>query len=144
MHPVIMSDPVRFTLIGGATALIEFSGIRFLTDPTFDRAGAEFRSGSYVLERISDPAARPETVLPVDAVLLSHDHHFDNLDASGASSWRVRIVCLLRTPAPNVLLEMQLDLRRGSHIRSPLLWAHRLPLRPLRQGTGRLAATAVL
>jgi L-ascorbate metabolism protein UlaG (beta-lactamase superfamily) len=36
-----------------------------------------------VLERVSDPAGGPESVLPVDAVLLSHDHHFDNLDASG-------------------------------------------------------------
>ena len=78
-----MSDAVYFTYIGGATALIEFSGVRFLTDPTFDSAGAEFRSGSYVLERISDPAAVPGGVLPVNAVLLSHDHHFDNLDASG-------------------------------------------------------------
>jgi L-ascorbate metabolism protein UlaG (beta-lactamase superfamily) len=82
-HPVVMPDPVRFTLIGGATALIEFSGVRFLTDPTFDPAGTEFRSGGYVLQRTSDPAARPASVLPVDAVLLSHDHHFDNLDASG-------------------------------------------------------------
>jgi L-ascorbate metabolism protein UlaG (beta-lactamase superfamily) len=83
MHPVIMPDPVRFTLIGGSTALIEFSGVRFLTDPTFDPAGSEFRSGSYVLERISSPCGSSESVLPVDAVLLSHDHHFDNLDASG-------------------------------------------------------------
>ncbi len=78
-----MPHPVRFTLIGGATALIEFSGVRFLTDPTFDPAGAEFRSGSYVLERIAGPALSAGAVLPVNAVLLSHDHHFDNLDGSG-------------------------------------------------------------
>lgn len=83
MHPVIMPDPVRFTLVGGSTALIEFSGVRFLIDPTFDPAGAEFRSGTYVLTRLSDPAVGPDAVLPVDVVLLSHDHHFDNLDASG-------------------------------------------------------------
>jgi len=98
MHPVTMSDPVRFTLIGGATALIEFSGIRFLTDPTFDRTGAEFRFGSYVLERISDPAAGPDSVLPVHAVLLSHDHHFDNLDASGRH-FLARADCVLTTHA---------------------------------------------
>ena len=71
-----MSDAVYFTYIGGATALIEFSGVRFLTDPTFDSAGAEFRSGSYVLERISDPAAVPGGVLPVNAVLLRACSHY--------------------------------------------------------------------
>jgi len=28
----------RITLIGGPTALVEFGGFRFLTDPTFRRA----------------------------------------------------------------------------------------------------------
>ena len=78
-----MADPVYFTYVGGATALIEFSRVRFLSDPTFDPAGTEFRSGSYILERISDPAVSADSVLPVDAVLLSHDHHFDNLDGAG-------------------------------------------------------------
>jgi L-ascorbate metabolism protein UlaG (beta-lactamase superfamily) len=29
-------SPVRITLIGGPTALIEIDGFRLLTDPTFD------------------------------------------------------------------------------------------------------------
>jgi L-ascorbate metabolism protein UlaG (beta-lactamase superfamily) len=30
-------DELRLTLIGGPTLLIEWSGLRLLTDPTFDR-----------------------------------------------------------------------------------------------------------
>jgi L-ascorbate metabolism protein UlaG (beta-lactamase superfamily) len=78
-----MLDDTRFTYIGGATALVEFSGLRFLTDPSFDPPGTEFRSGAYVLQRTSGPALDPESLPSVDAVLLSHDHHFDNLDGSG-------------------------------------------------------------
>jgi L-ascorbate metabolism protein UlaG (beta-lactamase superfamily) len=78
-----MCTRLRFTHAGGATALIEFRGVRFLTDPTFDAAGTEFRSGSYVRQRTTDPAVSADSLLPVDAVLLSHDHHFDNLDGSG-------------------------------------------------------------
>ena len=32
-------NPVRITLIGGPTALIEVEGFRLLTDPTFDAPG---------------------------------------------------------------------------------------------------------
>ena len=71
------------TYIGGPTALLESNGVRLLTDPGFDPAGMEFRSGSYTLTRTLGPAVPGEELLPIDAVLLSHDHHFDNLDASG-------------------------------------------------------------
>jgi L-ascorbate metabolism protein UlaG (beta-lactamase superfamily) len=33
---------VRITYIGGPTALIEFGGLRLLTDPTFDPAGSTY------------------------------------------------------------------------------------------------------
>jgi L-ascorbate metabolism protein UlaG (beta-lactamase superfamily) len=79
-----MSAPdLRLTYIGGPTALLELGGLRLLTDPTFDPAGAEFRSGSYVLQKTQAPALDPHSLGPVDAVLLSHDHHFDNLDNEG-------------------------------------------------------------
>ena len=72
-----------FTYIGGTTALLEIDGVRLLIDPGFDPAGTEFRSGTYVLTRTKGPAAQGSELLPIDAVLLSHDHHFDNLDGSG-------------------------------------------------------------
>jgi L-ascorbate metabolism protein UlaG (beta-lactamase superfamily) len=71
------------TYIGGPTALLELGGRRLLTDPTFDPPGAEYRAGTYVLRKTQSPALGLEALGRLDAVLLSHDHHFDNLDASG-------------------------------------------------------------
>ncbi|MGR6429303.1 MBL fold metallo-hydrolase [Rhizobium sp. PAMB 3174] len=70
------------TLINGPTVLIEFRGFRFLTDPTFDHAGCEYH-GAVTLRKTSDPVIDPGSLGPIDAVLLSHDQHKDNLDDSG-------------------------------------------------------------
>jgi len=74
---------MQLTYIGGPTALIEFEGLRILTDPTFDQAGGEYRSASYSLRKTQGPALGRERIGQVDLVLLSHDHHFDNLDSAG-------------------------------------------------------------
>src|SRR5947207_3315054 len=70
------------TLIGGPTALIEVNGFRLLTDPTFDAPG-EYQLPHVTLTKTGNPALDADQVLPVDAVLLSHDQHSDNLDTSG-------------------------------------------------------------
>jgi L-ascorbate metabolism protein UlaG (beta-lactamase superfamily) len=75
--------PLHMTYVGGPTALLEFGGVHLLTDPTFDAAGSEFRAGAYVLRKTQGPAIAPDSLGRIDAVLLSHDQHFDNLDASG-------------------------------------------------------------
>jgi L-ascorbate metabolism protein UlaG (beta-lactamase superfamily) len=75
-------NPLRITLIGGPTALIEIGGFRILTDPTFDAPGA-YQLPHVKLEKLSGPALEPEAIGKVDAVLLSHDQHADNLDHSG-------------------------------------------------------------
>jgi L-ascorbate metabolism protein UlaG (beta-lactamase superfamily) len=72
----------RMTLAGGPTALIEVAGFRLLTDPTFD-APAEYRLAHVVLRKIAGPAVAADQIGPIDAVLLSHDQHADNLDTSG-------------------------------------------------------------
>jgi L-ascorbate metabolism protein UlaG (beta-lactamase superfamily) len=75
---------VRVTHIGGPTALIEFAGWRLLTDPTFDPAGRRYAFGWGTSSRkLADPAISPGALGPVDAVLLTHDHHGDNLDQAG-------------------------------------------------------------
>jgi L-ascorbate metabolism protein UlaG (beta-lactamase superfamily) len=66
-------------LVGGPTAVLEFAGLRILTDPSFDPPG-ETPNG---LRKLTASAVGPDDVLPIDLVLLSHDHHDDNLDASG-------------------------------------------------------------
>ncbi len=74
---------LKMTQIGGPTALLRWGSLRLLTDPTFDPAGTEYAVGAYVLRKTAGPAVSPESLGRVDAVLLSHDHHFDNLDRSG-------------------------------------------------------------
>jgi L-ascorbate metabolism protein UlaG (beta-lactamase superfamily) len=76
-----MNAPI-ITLIGGPTALIEFGGFRFLTDPTFDTPG-EYKLPHVTLTKTSGPALALDQLGAIDAVLLSHDQHSDNLDISG-------------------------------------------------------------
>lgn len=77
------SSRLQVTYIGGPTALLELGGLRLLTDPTFDAGGSEYPTPVYVLRKTQSPARTPEVVGAIDVVLLSHDHHFDNLDHAG-------------------------------------------------------------
>jgi L-ascorbate metabolism protein UlaG (beta-lactamase superfamily) len=74
---------LRITYIGGPTALLEYAGLRLLTDPTFDPAGTDYPTAAYTLHKTQTPALTGEQIGTVDAVLLSHDHHFHNLDHGG-------------------------------------------------------------
>jgi L-ascorbate metabolism protein UlaG (beta-lactamase superfamily) len=78
----MIASNVRLTLIGGPTALIEVDGLRLLTDPTFDPPG-RYDKGPVHHEKTSGPALSREEIGALDAVLLSHDQHFDNLDHAG-------------------------------------------------------------
>ncbi len=71
------------TYIGGPTGLLEVAGVRLLTDPTFDPAGGVYTAGPVTLRKLAGPAVAPEALGRIDAVLLSHDQHFDNLDNAG-------------------------------------------------------------
>jgi L-ascorbate metabolism protein UlaG (beta-lactamase superfamily) len=73
---------LTLTLIGGPTALIEIDGFRLLTDPTFDLPGI-YQLPHVKLEKLSGPALAADAIGEIDAVLLSHDQHSDNLDESG-------------------------------------------------------------
>ena len=73
---------LTLTLIGGPTALIEIDGFRLLTDPTFDAPRA-YQLPHVKLEKLSGPALGEDAIGEIDAVLLSHDQHADNLDHSG-------------------------------------------------------------
>src|SRR5437867_3127231 len=81
-----MTDTTHPTLrlIGGPTALISYGGLSLLTDPTFDPPGEHPRPGTaVVLRKLAGPALAAADLPPIDAVLLSHDHHADNLDPAG-------------------------------------------------------------
>jgi L-ascorbate metabolism protein UlaG (beta-lactamase superfamily) len=72
------------THVGGPTTLIEVDGWRLLTDPTFDPAGGHYAfAWGTRSEKLAGPALAVSDLPPIDAVLLTHDHHGDNLDAAG-------------------------------------------------------------
>ncbi|MGC5165269.1 MBL fold metallo-hydrolase [Luteimicrobium sp. DT211] len=80
-HPAPSGTPLHATLVGGPTALLEYAGLRILVDPTFDEPRSY--EGGITLTRTAPPAVPAGDVLPADLVLVSHDQHPDNLDASG-------------------------------------------------------------
>jgi len=75
---------VTFTQIDTACIRIDINGFVILTDPTFDKAGGSYASGSgRTLIKTGSPAIDAASIGPVDLVLLSHDQHQDNLDDGG-------------------------------------------------------------
>jgi L-ascorbate metabolism protein UlaG (beta-lactamase superfamily) len=62
----------------------EVDGWRILTDPTFDPPGGKYNFGWGTSSRkTAGPAVVAADIGPLDAILLSHDQHDDNLDAAG-------------------------------------------------------------
>jgi L-ascorbate metabolism protein UlaG (beta-lactamase superfamily) len=93
-----MAGSVTITLVGGPTVIVELDGVRLMTDPTFDPPGElESRPGVRI-RKLRGPAIAADGVGRIDAVLLSHDQHVDNLDASGRASLRFA-GAVLTTPA---------------------------------------------
>jgi len=95
-------NSVTLTLIGGPTALIEYAGLRLLTDPTFD--APRTYDGGIPLHKLSGPALGAEEVGAIDAVLLSHDQHPDNLDEAGRA-FLPRAGAVLSTPEAAARIE---------------------------------------
>src|SRR3954465_3675189 len=108
-----MTD-AQITHIGGPTALIEVAGWRILTDPTFDPPGKRYFFGwGTVSKKLAGPAVAAADLPPIDAVLLSHDHHGDNLDPAGRA--------LL--PSAGVVVTTASGARRlGGGARGPEAW----------------------
>jgi L-ascorbate metabolism protein UlaG (beta-lactamase superfamily) len=116
--------------VGGPTAVIGIGGLRLLTDPTFDEPG-EYPIGSRALTKTAGPAVPADGIGPVDAVLLSHDQHPDNLDRSGRALLS-DVPLVLSTAAPR-------DRLHGA-VRALPTWQHvDLP----RPGGGTLRVTGV-
>ncbi|KAH8895200.1 Metallo-hydrolase/oxidoreductase [Thozetella sp. PMI_491] len=68
--------------IGNATTVIEWQGLRILTDPNFLHAGDHVHLGPGVTaQRVTNPAVDLHELPPLDCILLSHYHadHFDQL-----------------------------------------------------------------
>ena len=81
--------------VGGPTAILEWAGLRVLTDPTFDGPQTYPDPDGTPLVKTHGPGIAIDAVGSVDIVLLSHHEHEDNLDASGHS---LLIGTVLSTP----------------------------------------------
>lgn len=79
--PTAQDVPVH--VFGGPTTLIEYGGLRLLTDPTFDDPSEYQFTEGFSLVKTAPPSTFAADVGPVDAILLSHDEHQDNLDTAG-------------------------------------------------------------
>ncbi|RYP52964.1 hypothetical protein DL768_001958 [Monosporascus sp. mg162] len=94
---------VSITHIGTATAILDIDGVTFLTDPFFSPAGSEWPSGSYdTLKVHDDPALKMNQLPHIDAVLLSHENHPDNLDELGRQLLDARHVVTTNDGAKNL------------------------------------------
>lgn len=78
---------VTITHIDTACVLLDINGFRILTDPTLnqkDRFFPQYVSSPLAFsKKYIDPALSIEEIGNIDLVLLSHDHHSDNLDKKG-------------------------------------------------------------
>jgi L-ascorbate metabolism protein UlaG (beta-lactamase superfamily) len=74
---------MTITYIGGPTAILEYAGLRLITDPTFDAPQRYVEVGSTELAKTAGPGIPRTEIGPIDAVLLSHHGHKDNLDWEG-------------------------------------------------------------
>ncbi len=75
---------VTITHIDTACVLLNINGYKILTDPTLNKKDAFFpqyvSSPLAFSKKYIDPAQTTKEIGKVDLVLLSHDHHSDNLD----------------------------------------------------------------
>jgi L-ascorbate metabolism protein UlaG (beta-lactamase superfamily) len=124
-------EEITVRYVGGPTALIEIGGLRLLNDPTFDEPG-EYPIGDRALVKHAGPAVPADRLGPVDAVLLSHDQHPDNLDHAGRA--------YLAT-APLVLSTRSARERLGDPVKALPAWESTDLARP--GGGGALRVTAV-
>lgn len=81
---------MKITYLGTASVLIEYGGLRIITDPVLDAPGKRYSFGPWYAPK-KWFASRRDYVAPLsveqigalDVALVSHDHHGDNLDAAG-------------------------------------------------------------
>ncbi|HJL17171.1 MAG TPA: MBL fold metallo-hydrolase [Sandaracinaceae bacterium LLY-WYZ-13_1] len=70
-------EPLEITWLGHSSVLIDLDGYRLLTDPVFGpRSGPVSWAGP---KRFHPVPIAPESLPPLDAILVSHDH-YDHLD----------------------------------------------------------------
>ena len=83
-------NAVTLAWLGHSTVLINFYGLRILTDPAFfQRIGVDAGVGTIGPKRLISCALKPAELPPIDLVLISHAH-FDHLDTPSLAAVRGR------------------------------------------------------
>jgi L-ascorbate metabolism protein UlaG (beta-lactamase superfamily) len=103
-------DPARWSdnaitlaWLGHASVLINFYGVRILTDPTFfARIGVDAWIGSIGPKRLVGCALRPGELPEVDLLLVSHAH-FDHLDTPSLRAVRGKPVAVMAKETSDLL-----------------------------------------
>jgi L-ascorbate metabolism protein UlaG (beta-lactamase superfamily) len=89
--------------LGHATVLINFYGVRILTDPTlFNRIGVDLGVGSLGPLRQVRCALTPAALPEIDLVLVSHAH-FDHLDTPSLAAVRGRPAAVMAAQTSDLL-----------------------------------------
>lgn len=91
-------EGLRVTMVGHATMLIQIAGLNILTDPVWSARAAPVRFTGPM--RVTAPGIALESLPPIDAILLSHNH-YDHLDIATLKSLWARHDPLIVTPLGN-------------------------------------------
>jgi L-ascorbate metabolism protein UlaG (beta-lactamase superfamily) len=96
--------PVTISYFDTAMVLLQIGPFRLLTDPVLDDAGTTFDYGPVHLEKTSGRRVSAAELGAIDAVLLSHDQHGDNLDNAGRE-FLAKVPLVLTTPVAAARLQ---------------------------------------
>ena len=96
-------NAVTLAWLGHATVLVNFYGLRLITDPVlFTRIGVDLGIGSLGPQRLVRCALAPDSLPEIDLVLVSHAH-FDHLDTPSLAAIRGRPAAVMAVGTADLL-----------------------------------------
>jgi L-ascorbate metabolism protein UlaG (beta-lactamase superfamily) len=96
-------NAITLAWLGHATVLVNFYGVRVLTDPVlFSRIGVDVGIGSLGPLRLVQCALAPDELPEIDLLLVSHAH-FDHLDTPSLGSIRGKPAVVMAAATSDVL-----------------------------------------
>ena len=96
-------NAITLAWLGHATVLINFYGVRIITDPVlFSRIGVDVGLASIGPLRLVECALTPEQLPEIDLVLVSHAH-FDHLDTPSLAAIRGRPAAVMASATSDLL-----------------------------------------